>query len=92
MTETAFSTPIGRVSDIVEITAGYEPGYYILYPIAKAERHFEECYNEIASVYVENEIGKILYDVQLALIESAVGSELLDTLDYSAITYPTVNM
>ena len=90
MTDAAFNTGIGRVSEIVEITAGEDPGYYILYPILKTEEHFEECYDEIATAYVENEIGKLLHDVQTALVESARGSELLDTLDYSKITYPEV--
>lgn len=88
MTKAAFETDIGKVSEIVEITAGETTGYYILYPILKSEEHFEEYYDEIAAVYVENEIGKLLYDVQTALTESARGSELLDSLDYSKITYP----
>ena len=74
----------------MEITAGEDPGYYILYPILKSEEHFEECYDEIAAVYVENEIGRLLYDVQTALTEGARGTELLDSLDYSKITYPEV--
>ena len=90
MTKAAFETNIGKVSEIVEVTAGKDPGYYILYPVLKSEEHFEECYDEIAAVYVENEIGKLLYDVQTALTESARGTELLDTLDYSKITYPKV--
>ena len=90
MTEAAFNTNLGRVSEIVEITAGEEPGYYILYPILKTEEHFEECHDEIVTAYVENEIGKLLYDVQAALTEGARGSELLDSLDYSKIAYPEV--
>jgi hypothetical protein len=54
MTEAAFSTAVGSVSDIVTITAGdsYHQGYYILYRVDKSDEHFEECYDEIASVYV----------------------------------------
>lgn len=94
MTEAAFSTAVGSVSDIVTITAGdsYHQGYYILYRVDKSDEHFEECYDEIASVYVENEIGRLLYDIQCALTESATASELLSSLDYSKITYPTVNL
>lgn len=91
ITDAAFSTPIGQVSSVVETTVGVEPGFFILYPIAKSDDHFEENYAEIASVYVENEIGKLLLDTQTALLNSAKPSALLEELDYSAITYPTVN-
>jgi|GEM_PF-3387314 len=91
LTEAAFSTTLGSVSDVVEITAGAEPGFFILYPVAKNEDHLDENYAEIASVYVENEIGKRLSEVQAALTESAEGTELLATLSYADITYPTVN-
>ena len=91
ITEAAFSTATSRVSDIVEITVGEEPGFFILYPIAKTDEHFEENYAEIALTYVENEIGKSLRDVQTALTESIKVTSVLEGLDHSAITYPTVN-
>ncbi len=90
MTEAAFSTPVGRVSDIVEIRAGEEPGYYIFYTLEKSDAHFDECYEEISEVYVENVIGSILFEIQAALTDSVAETELLNSLDYSAITYPTV--
>lgn len=91
LTEEAFSTSIGSVSDVVEIKVGTEPGFFVLYPVAKTDEHFDGNYAEIASVYVENEIGKRLLDVQRALTESATSTEVLNTLDYAAITHPTVN-
>ena len=92
LTDAAFSTPIGKVSNVIEIQTGYDPGFYILYPIAKTAEHFDEAYSEIALVYVGNEIGKILFDVQTALTESAASTELLNSLDYSGITYPSVEI
>ena len=91
LTEAAFSTPVGRVSDIVETTLGEAVGFFILYPIAKTSAHFESCYDDIATVYVENEIGKLLADTKAKLSESAVSTSVLEGLDYSKITYPTVN-
>lgn len=91
LTEEAFSTSISSVSDIVEIKVGAEPGFFVLYPIAKTDEHFDESYAEILSVYLENEIGKRLAEVQEALTESAVATDVLTELDYSKITYPTVN-
>ena len=91
ITKAAFSTSLSSVSDIIEITAGDEPGFFILYPIAKTDEHFEENYADIALTYVENEIGKKLLDVQTALTESVGITSVLESLDYSTITYPTVN-
>ena len=92
ITSAAFSTAVGRVSEIVEITVGDEIGYFILYPIDKTAEHFDECYAEIAEAYVEHEIGRLLFDTQSALIESAVATDVLKGLDYSSISYPTVNL
>ena len=91
ITEAAFGTPVGGVSNIVKIDAGDEPGYYIFYVLEKNDEHFNDSYEDISSVFIENSIGALLFDVQSALIESAEGTELLDSLDYAAITYPTVN-
>lgn len=91
LTEAAFSTPIGKVSEVVETALGEAVGFFILYPIEKTSEHFESCYTDIAAVYIENEIGKILFDTQTKLTESAKTTSVLDTLDYSKITYPTVN-
>ena len=91
LTEAAFTTPIGKVSEIVETTLGEATGFFILYPIAKTSSHLESHYDEIAAVYVENEIGKILYDTQSKLSDSVKTTSLLDSLNYSKITYPTVN-
>lgn len=90
ITEAAFTTPIGKVSDIVETTIGEATGFFILYPIAKTSSHLESHYDDIAAVYVENEIGRLLHDTQTKLVDS-IKTSLPDSLDYSKITYPTVN-
>jgi len=91
LTEAAFITAPGQVSDIVQISAGDSPGYYIIYSMSKSTEHFEAHYGEIEAVFVENEIGRILLGVQTSLISAAESTEALSSLDYSAITYPTVN-
>ena len=91
LTEAAFSTPVGKVSDIVETTLGEATGFFILYPINKDATHFEEYYYDITTAYVENEIGKMLSDVQDGLLAGASKTSVLEGLDYSKITYPTVN-
>ena len=91
ITEAAFSTPIGRVSNIIETTLGEATGYFIIYPISKSETHFKNYYEDIVAVYLENEIGELITNTQNKLMESAVTTSVLENLDYASITYPTVN-
>lgn len=91
ITKEAFSTPIGRVSNVIEVYSGAAAGFYILYPIAKTEEHFNANYAEIALTYVENEMGRQLLEVQMALTESIGVTDVFRGLDHSKITYPTVN-
>ena len=91
LTDAAFATPVGRVSDIVEATLGEAAGFFILYPIDKSSQHFESCYDYIAAVYAENEIGKLLTNTQNRLTQSAKATSVLESLDYSKIEHPTVN-
>ena len=91
ITAEAFSTPIGRVSNVIEVYTGAAAGFYILYPIAKTEDHFKTSYAEIALTYVENEMGRQLEEVQAALTESLGVTDVFRGLDHASITYPTVN-
>ena len=91
ITKAAFATPMGRVSEVIEVYSGAAAGFYILYPIAKDEEHFEANYAEIALTYVENEMGKQLEGVQAALTESIGVTDVFRGIDHANIPYPTVN-
>ena len=85
-TEIAFSLDVGEASEVIKLYTVSEEAYEILYRIAKNNAHFDECYDEIVEVYIQNEIGKILYDCSSKLCESAVRSSLLESLDRAGIT------
>lgn len=86
MVDVAFSLAYFEVSEVIEISTGYSEGYTILYKINKTKDHFEECYESIKSVYIENEIGKILDTAADTLNSSAQSSSFLLSLDRSTIS------
>ena len=91
ITKEAFATPIGRVSNVIEVYTGAAAGFYILYPIAKTEDHLKANYAEIALTYVQNEMGRQLESVQAALTESLGVTDAFRGINHANITYPTVN-
>jgi hypothetical protein len=86
MVDIAFDLAYFEVSEVIEISTGYSEGYTILYKINKTKDHFEECYESIKSVYIENEIGKILDTAADTLNSSAQSSSFLLSLDRSTIS------
>ena len=84
--ETAFALNYFEVSDVIEISTGYDEGYTILYKIAKSDEHFEDSYEAIASVYVQNEIGKIFDTASLGIFDSIRLTQILTNLDRANIT------
>ena len=91
ITKEAFSTPVGKVSHVIEVHTGATAGFYILYPIEKTEEHLKANYAEIALTYVQNEMGRQLEIVQTALKESLGVTDAFRGIDHASITYPTVN-
>ena len=88
LTEAAFSLGYFDVSEVIEVT-GYDDGYsryYILYKINKTDEHFEECYEEIESIYIQNQIGKIIDTVADTLFASAQNTAFLNTLNRAGIS------
>ena len=86
ITDAAFSLSIGETSEVITLMTQNEEGYTVIYRSFKSDEHFEKCYQSIAMVYTENEIGKLLYDAQTALIESAEYKDFLKTLDRASIS------
>ena len=88
LTEAAFALGYFDVSEIVEVN-GYDDGYaryYILYKINKTDEHFEECYEDIVAIYIQNEIGKMIDTAAAALFDSAKNTSFLDSLNRAGIS------
>jgi hypothetical protein len=88
LTEAAFSLGYFDVSEVIEVT-GYDDGYsryYILYKINKTDEHFEKCYEEIESIYIQNQIGKIIDTAADTLFASAQNTAFLSTLNRAGIS------
>ncbi len=86
MINAAFELEVGEVSEIIEVATTDEEAYVIMYRIPKNNEHFNACYDNIAKVYVHNEIGKLLDNSADALIESAKASTMIEALDRASIT------
>lgn len=87
-TGAAFSVDDGEVSDIIHITDvndSYTDGYYVLVGLSKTDSYFESYKDKIKESYVNNEIGKIIYDSESSL---ASGAAYLD--GYSQIIHSEI--
>ncbi len=88
-TDAAFTIPYFGTSEPIKVSTTINDGYFILYKTRKESTHFEECYEEIRNVYVENRIGEILDARRDALASGAtdsLASSFFESLDYSKIT------
>jgi hypothetical protein len=86
MVEEAFSLKMYEVSRVMEVVTGAEDGYVILYKTVKNSSHFDKCYEQIASTYVDNEVGKIFDTAGDQLLETLQFSQLLSDLDRASIS------
>lgn len=85
-TEAAFELENFETSKVIEIKTGYDDGYAVLYKTLKDDDHYASCYAEIAYVYLQNEIGKMIDGAAEALEDSVAYSSYLSSLDRAAIT------
>ena len=82
----AFKLAYFEVSDVIEVSNANEDGYVILYKTVKTDAHFDECYDYVKSVYVQNEVGKIIDTAAEGMLASITEASMLATLDRSQIT------
>lgn len=87
ITEVAFSLGIGETSEPISLNTQNELGYSILYKAEKSDTHFNDCYGDVEAVYIQNEIGKILYSAEAELIRSAAFTDA-----GKAIIHADINM
>ncbi len=86
ITAATFSLLPGETSEVIRLISYNENGYTVIYRAEKSDEHFEKCYDSIASVYVENEIGKLFNSAEAALKESVVYTDFLRGLDRAVIS------
>ena len=84
--DTAFALEVGQTSEVIEINDGVTT-YYVLYKLEKTEEHFNDCYEDIASAYLDNKIGE-----RLASIASNLAGSAEYTKKYSKITHSEISM
>ncbi len=87
LTNAAFSLGFYETSPVIEIKTSMDEGYFILYRTKKSPEHFNESYDEIAAIYVEDVIGKMITTRAGALL-----STLSKTSDYYSIEHARVSM
>ena len=86
VTNAAFALGMNETSEAITVNSATESGYTILYRTDKNEEHFKACYDEIATTYVQNEIGRILYEAASALLDSCEYTDVLNQLDRATIS------
>ena len=86
LTYEAFSLGIGELSQPIYVNAGSASGYYIIYRADKSEDNFKAIYDSLSEVYVTNEIGKIVDEIRDTLVESAVFTEIYNSIVHSEIS------
>jgi len=84
--DAAFSLGYFEVSEVISISTGHIEGYTIIYKTNKSSEHFDACYDYIASVYVADEIGKILDTAAEGMLSAMQNTPFLNSLDRSTVT------
>jgi hypothetical protein len=84
---TAFSLSYHETSPVLEIASAVDDGFFILYRTTKTNEHFEKCYDDIATVYVEDLIGKMIKERADALLSS-----LSKEVAYNTIVHADISM
>ncbi len=85
-TEAAFSLDSGELSEVIKIS-GNSGGSYIIYKLDKSEEHFSDNYETIKTSYIDNMIGKKLFD-----IEEQMKTGINYTKNYDSISHFDISM
>ncbi|MBQ7363252.1 MAG: hypothetical protein IJW48_02250 [Clostridia bacterium] len=86
MTEAAFGLSRGEVSEPIRVHNGEADIIFILYRAEKSDEHFDNCYTEIAYVYLTDKVGKIIKEAADGLASGVQYTAAFEALDYAAIT------
>ena len=86
LTDAAFALNLYETSEPIEIITGAIDAYHIIYRAEKTEEYYENCYDDIATAYVRNEIGKLLFEAESELVKGTSLNDELKMIDRSAIS------
>ena len=84
--DAAFGTAPGTVSNIITIYSNGKDASAVLYRAEKNSLHFENCYNDVVSIYLQNEIGEIIDTAAEAIADELSNTTTLEGLDRSGIS------
>ncbi len=84
--DAAFTLSAFETGPVYEISTGYEDGYIVIYRTIKSEEYYENCYDDIVRVYIDNEIGKIIDGTTDSLANSAEKNDYLNNLNRAEIS------
>ena len=86
LAEAAFNMSLGEVSEVIEISDGFEHSYNVFYRAEKSQEHFDADYASIAYAFLKNKVGKILDEAEGSLAGSIEMTDFIENLDRSAIS------
>lgn len=80
----AFSISEGEVSSVIKVNDG-EVGYYVIYKANKTEEHFDRCYDDVKTAYLDNLIGSTLNKIEENLVSTIKYESGYNKIDHSKI-------
>ena len=88
LTDAAFSLKAGEVSEPITVITedSRSDGYHVLYKLEKSEEFFTSSTTHITSVYLDNEVAKIINNNARGLADSAKVTPVLDSIDRALIS------
>jgi hypothetical protein len=78
-----FALAEGETSSVIEVDGR---DYYLAYKLLKSPEHFDRCYGMIRQSYINNEVGKKMYNARLGLLNS------VELKKYSEIDHANISM
>ena len=72
ITNGAFELSLFETSEVYEFKNGSSDAYMILYRTTKNQEYYDNNYDKIVSVYINNEIGKVINETKLELAASMI--------------------
>ena len=81
----AFDLAYFEVSDLIEVSDAMGEAYVVIYKTIKSNTHLEKCIEQVASAYIQNEVGKIIDTAMEGMLEGITESAMLSNLDRSNI-------